>query len=271
MAASLVPVFTNTPADSIIPLGVKAARRAIQLDPDLADAHLGMGNLLLFDYAWDDARAEYKRAIEIDPLNPTAHQWSGDVMYAIGRPREGLGDMKRATELDPFSPIIHLDYAYALMSAGKYPESRDQIAKSMELDSALVFNEPNLLAWYYLNGQYDSVIIADHGKARAFSKLYHIAALKKKGDTVGARRLADSLRIAMSAPTADEDGFIRSALFAITGQPDSAFHYVNQMIDKRSGTLFSGGISCSALYENLHNDPRWDQALRRHKAVRCQH
>jgi serine/threonine-protein kinase len=270
MTASLVPVFTRTSADSIIPLGMVAARRAIQIDPDLPEAHLGLGNLLLFNYEWEQARAEYKRAIELDPLNATAHQWAGDVMYAIGRPLEGLADMKRAVELDPSSPIIHTDYGYALMISGRYPEARAQLAKSMELDSGLVFNESNLLIWYYSQGMYDSVIVADHRKARLMSATIHVAALRKKGDIAAANKLADSVHKAISAPRVDDDGSIHSMLFAVTGQPDSAFRYLNLMVDKKSGTLFSGGVTCWPLYDSLHSDPRWDQILKRHKAIRCQ-
>lgn len=98
MAASLLPAFSKTPADSIVPLGMKAAKRAIELDPKLADAHLGLANLLLFDFRWDEARKEYQRALDIEPNNATAHQWAGDVMYAIGKPRDGLKDMRRAAD-----------------------------------------------------------------------------------------------------------------------------------------------------------------------------
>jgi tetratricopeptide (TPR) repeat protein len=243
----------------------------VQLDPNLADAHLGMGNLLLFNFQWDDARAEYKRAIEIEPLNASAHQWAGDVMYTIGKPHESLDDLRRATELDPSSPVIHTDYGFALLISGKYPEARVELEKSMELDSALSVNETNMLNLYYATGKYDSVIIADHRKGRGVSKVFHLAALKKLGETAAAAKLADSIRTSTALPHSDGDGTVRSMLYAITGQPDSAFIYLNRMIDVKSGFLLTGGISCWSLYESLHNDPRWDQILKRNKVGRCQH
>jgi hypothetical protein len=46
MAASVLPLYTDTPTDSIAPFGLAAGRRAIELDPTLADAHLGVGNMV---------------------------------------------------------------------------------------------------------------------------------------------------------------------------------------------------------------------------------
>jgi tetratricopeptide (TPR) repeat protein len=269
MTASLIPAFSQTPADSIIPLGLKAARRAIAIDPNLSDAHLGLANLLLFDFAWDDARKEYQRALEIDPNNPTAHQWAGDVMYAIGRPREGLADMRRAVELDPSSPIIHTDLAYELLVTGQYEASRKELTKSMELDSSLAFNESNLANLYYAAGKYDSIAIIDHGRNPA-TTMFRLAALQKKGDATGARLLQDSIAAALRAPHADADGTAHAMLYAVTNKPDSAFYWLNHMVDVKAGFLFTGGIPCYNLFEDLYNDSRWDTLLKRVNSVRCQ-
>lgn len=72
MAASLLPAYSRTPADSIVPLGLRAAKRAIEIDSNLADAHLGLANLFVWDLAWDKAHKEYERAIELEPMNASA-------------------------------------------------------------------------------------------------------------------------------------------------------------------------------------------------------
>ena len=270
MAASLLPNFTKTPSDSIVPLGLKAARRAIQLDPKLADAHLAMGNLLLFDYNWEGARKEYQRALEIEPNNATAHQWAGDVMYAVGKPREGLANMKRAVELDPSSAIMHTDYGYALLISGRYKEARAELAKSVELDSSLVFNESNLANLHYVTGQYDSIAVIDKGRFRPVAWMYRLAALQKQGDRNGARALSDTIKAFISKPHADDDGTGHAFYYGVTGQADSAFHWLNHMVDAKAGMLFSGGLPCTEVFRPLYTDPRWDVLLKRVNAVRCQ-
>jgi Predicted integral membrane protein len=116
MAASLTPEYTKTPSDSIVPLGAQAAKRAIELDPNLADAHLALANLSIFEFKWADAQREYKKALEIDPKNAQAYQWSADVYYLTGKPREAVPYMRRALELDPSAAIIHTDMSYVLLT-----------------------------------------------------------------------------------------------------------------------------------------------------------
>jgi serine/threonine-protein kinase len=270
MAASLLPNFTRTPSDSIIPLGLKAARRAIQLDPKLADAHLAMGSLLLFEYKWEEARKEYQRALEIEPNNATAHQWAGDVMYVFGKPRESLANMKRATELEPSSAVIHTDYAYALLVSKRYEEARVELAKSVELDSSLVFNESNLAAYYYFTGKYDSIAVIDRGRFPPVASLYRLAGLQKQGDANRARVLRDSIEAYLRKPHMDDDGSGRALLYAITGNADASFKWLNHMIEAKAGLVFSGGIPCTDLFRPLYSDPRWDTLLKRINAVRCQ-
>jgi len=269
MTASLIPAYTRTPADSIVPLGLKAARRAIDLDPNLADAHLGFANLLQFDFAWDDARKEYQRALELDPSNATAHQWMGDLIYTTGRPRESLPEMRRATELDPSSPIAYTDLAYALLIARQYDASRVETAKSMELDSTLDLNENNLANRLYDEGKYDSIPAIDRGKNPG-SVLFRLAALRKKGDATHVKLLQDSIASRFRSPKADLDGSLRARFYSVIGEPDSAFYWLNHMVDVKSGFLFSGGIPCYDLFTSLYNDPRWDVLLKRINSVRCQ-
>jgi len=241
MTASLIPAYTKTPADSIVPLGLKAARRAIELDPNLADAHLGLASLLQFDFAWDDARKEYQRALEIEPNNATAHQWAGDLIYTIGKPRESIPEMRRAAELDPSSPIAHTDLAYALLLTRQYDASRVETAKSMELDSTLSLNENNLANRLYDQGKYDSISVIDHGKNPG-TVLFRLAGLRKRGDTGHAELLQDSVASTFRTPNADVDGSLRARFFSVIGQPDSAFYWLNHMVDVK----IRAGMRCSS-------------------------
>ena len=268
MAASLLPAYSKTPADSIVPLGLKAAKHAVEIDPNLAEAHLGMANLLMFDLAWDGARKEYQRALDIEPMNASAHQWLGDLMYIIGKPREGLRDMRRAAELDPSSPIAHTDLAYALLVTRQYDAARTEIDKSIELDSSLSLNEGNQANFFYQTGKYDSIAAIDHGRFPPFTALFRLAGLLKKGDAPHARLLKDSIAASLRTPQADQDGSRRAAFYAVAGNADSAFYWLNHMVDVKGG--FAGGIPCFDLYARLYPDPRWDAVLKRVNAVRCQ-
>jgi serine/threonine-protein kinase len=269
MAASLVTAYTKTPADSIEPLGLKAAKRALEIDPNLAEAHLGLANLLVGNFDWENAKAHYKRAMELEPTNATAYQWYADVFYNMGTPRDGLPYMKRATELDPSSPIIHTDYAYILLLTGDYEKARNELNKSTQLDSTVVFNESNVAEVLFHQGKYDSVALVDRGAGGSATAFVRLAALKKQGNSAHARTLSDSIAARLNAPHGDDDGTGRALLYSINGQPDSAFRYLNHMIDVKAGFIFTGGLPCYFAFQGLYSDPRWDLLLHRINAVRC--
>lgn len=113
------------PAEARVKWG-PAARRAVELDPDLAEAHTSLGHGLEW-LEWDLAGAEreYKRAIELNPDYPTAHHRYGMFLMVSGRKDEGLQEFKRALELDPASLPINADLGmYLCGSLGQHSTLR---------------------------------------------------------------------------------------------------------------------------------------------------
>ncbi len=99
-----------SPEDAF-PRARAAARKAIELDPLLAEAHASLGYALMYyDWNFSGAEAEFKRAIELNPNNAVAHQWYAYLLTAMERP---LSDAEReigvAKSLDPLSVPIHID------------------------------------------------------------------------------------------------------------------------------------------------------------------
>jgi serine/threonine protein kinase/Flp pilus assembly protein TadD len=81
-----------------------AAKKAIELDPDLAEAHTSLAFALQYD-DWDWAAAErsYKRAIELAPEYATGHQWYAEYLNTLGKFDEALAEARAAEELDALS------------------------------------------------------------------------------------------------------------------------------------------------------------------------
>jgi serine/threonine-protein kinase len=134
MAASLLSTYGRANPDSIIPLGIAAGEKAVSLDPNLADAHLGLANCLIFEFKWNEAVTHLKRAIELEPTNATAHEWYADVLYVMGRSLDALPEMRHAAQLDPTSPVINVDLGYNAFLAGHFDEAESALKKGMALD-----------------------------------------------------------------------------------------------------------------------------------------
>ena len=74
---------------STCPRREAAARKALELDESLAEAHYALANLMTYAWQWADAEREYKRAIELNPNLALAHRWYASVSAALGPPRRG--------------------------------------------------------------------------------------------------------------------------------------------------------------------------------------
>ena len=269
MAASVLPQYTDTPTDSITPLGLRAAQRAIDLDPNLADAHLGIGNMLQIDFKWEEAEAHFRRAIEIEPNNAQAHQWLGDMYWISGRASESVPEIRKAVALEPSAGALRADLAGTLFNIGRLDEAMEQTRRSFEVDSAFPYNTPNLAVIHYLRGQYDSVLTIKTDAYPPWVTIFRMLSYEKLGDRRNAAYLRDSLATALGKPGADNDGSRRALYFAAIRNADSTFHYINRAIDKRGALVYNAGIPCVFLFRFLHTDPRWDATLKRIRGQRC--
>ncbi|HEY0243167.1 MAG TPA: protein kinase [Gemmatimonadaceae bacterium] len=269
MAASVLPQYTDTPTDSITPLGLKAAQRAIDLDPNLADAHLGIGNMLQIEFKWEEAEAHFRRALEIEPNNAQAHQWLGDMYWIAGRASESVPEIRKAVALDPSASAIRADLAGTLFNLNRLDEAMEHTRRTFEVDSAFPFNTPNLAVIHYLRGDYDSVVTIKTDAYPPWVTIFRMLSYEKLGDSRNAAFLRDSLRAALRKPGVDNDGSKRALYFAAMRNVDSTFFYINRAIDKRGGLVYNAGIPCVFLFNFLHNDPRWDVTLKRIRAQRC--
>lgn len=118
------------------PRALAAARRVLEIDDGIAEAHASLGYaLLFFERAYEDAAAELQRAISLKPSYATAHQWYGWYLLVRDRFDEMVESLARAVELDPLSLIINDHYGYAFFLDGRYDDARRQIERTLELDS----------------------------------------------------------------------------------------------------------------------------------------
>ncbi len=112
-----------------------AARRAVELDDTLAEAHTSMAVVAQdCDWDWKAAEKEYRRAIELDPNYATAHHWYSEYLALMGRFDEALVEMERARRLDPQSLIIASDNGLILYYSRKYDLSMQEYLSVLEMD-----------------------------------------------------------------------------------------------------------------------------------------
>ena len=113
------------------PKVMSAARKAIELDPDLAKAHVLLANSLQEQWQWAAAETEYKRALELQPNDANAHSWYALWLSCQGRTDEALDWVRRGRELDPLA-VSGASVAWIMFQGHRYDEAireaRDALA-----------------------------------------------------------------------------------------------------------------------------------------------
>jgi serine/threonine-protein kinase len=121
-----------------MPRAERAAKRALQIDDRLAEAHTSLATILA-NFTWDRVGAahEFRRALELDPGYATLHQWHSLFLLAPeGRFHEAKDQIQQAERLDPVSLPIALDRALVEIFAGRYADAVSQCAKVFDLDTS---------------------------------------------------------------------------------------------------------------------------------------
>jgi Tfp pilus assembly protein PilF len=271
MAASLLSTYGAGKPDSIIPLGIKAGEKAVALDPNLADAHLGLANCLIFDLKWEEAEAHFKKAIELEPSNATAHQWYGDILYIMGRSIDALPEIRRAVQLDPSSPVMNIDLGYNALIAGRLVEAEAALRKGMALDPLFDFTRTNLMAVKMLRKQYDSVHVYGQGATQPIGAITELRAYIATGDSANTRRMRDSVLSIIGRKDGDPTRVAHAFYYAAVGNADSAFASLNRAIDMKSPFFFTqGGLPCDPRVSMYRSDPRFAMLLKRLRIGACQ-
>ena len=111
------------------------AQRAIQLEPQLAEAHLSLACALAGAFDWRNAHVEFDRAIELNPNLAWAYEIYAWFLGGLGRLDEAIAKDKKAIELDPLNSFFQSALAYYLYHARRYDDAIAQIKKTLELDS----------------------------------------------------------------------------------------------------------------------------------------
>jgi TolB-like protein/Tfp pilus assembly protein PilF len=124
-----------SPADSF-PIAERYARRAIAIDPSLAEAHASLAYVRFYYYwDWAGAEAEFKKSIELNPRYAVAHQWYSIFLLATGRSAEGFKEVLLAQESDPLSLAINTDVGFHHYYNRRYDSAVKQLSAVLEMRS----------------------------------------------------------------------------------------------------------------------------------------
>ena len=143
----------------VLPKASEAARKALELDSNLTEAHASLGVIeLILNWNWQGADREFKRAIELNPSYSQAHAGYAHYLVAMGRFDDSVAEAKRALQLDPFSQRAWDLGAWAFFLARRYDLTLQQCQKSLELVPEFPWLHYDIALVYEQRGRIDESI-----------------------------------------------------------------------------------------------------------------
>jgi len=162
-AYSVAPGYgVSTPKEAHA-LALEAAAKALQLEPNLAEAHAAMGEALAHVRQWDSAEKEYQRSLELNPNNASAHYlYAHSYLVPMKRLDEATLEYHKALEIDPLSPIINGNYGVLLLVQHKYDEALEQMKKTVDLQPSFTVSALRLGELLAVKGDLKNAAIQLH-------------------------------------------------------------------------------------------------------------
>jgi TolB-like protein/Tfp pilus assembly protein PilF len=244
----------------ILPLALRQARKALELNAALAEPHATLGLIAMNGYDWAEAEREFKRAIELRSGYATAHHWYALLLVGLGRFAEAQTEAEQALELDPASLIVNNMQGVVFYISRNYAGAIDAFQRTLQIDPT--FGPAHgFLACAYV------------GAGRKREALEQVAQIKDQGDSEQTALRAWVLWIAGENEPAAKlarqviDGSSRSpvrpgilaALYWMLGDRDRAFSFLDQAYVERDWTMRE--LKVNPMFDPMRADPRFQKLV----------
>jgi eukaryotic-like serine/threonine-protein kinase len=241
------------------------ARKAIELDDSLAEAHTSLGWVtFIYDWDWPAAEREFHRAIELNPRYSTARQWHAWFLVAMGRFEEAMAEGRMAIELDPASVSIRRSFGWLEYYARLYEPALDTLRRALAMNPTSEETHRLLGLVYLQQGKYDDAfasfkeaIANAPNDVMSHAGLGHVAV--RRGRESEARRILEDLH--QRARTRYVTPVAFTGLYVALRETDAAFQWLERAYQDRRGWL--AYLNIEPLLDPLRPDGRFQQLVTR--------
>lgn len=269
--AALASTYTTAASLNLLapneayPNAERAARRALEIDPNIALAHLALADVEIdYNWNWQAGEAEFKRALELAPNLAFAHGAYSEFLARMGRFEESDFHSHLSLQLNPISINNEAVLALHLFYAHRFDDSIEQ-------SKMVVAKDPNAyLAWLYLSmaqsakGNYAAAVEADE-KAGAITGgappdlfVSGISYALMKNETKTNEVLA---KLETMSREQYADPFYFAVIYALSGDKDKAFFYLEKCRTEKSYWITT--LKVFPFLDGLRSDPRFAELLRK--------
>jgi adenylate cyclase len=236
---------------------MELAKKALALDPELAEAHLSMGTALQTSLDLKGSEKELDRAVELNPNLALAYDQYGWTFASQGRFDEALANEKKALELDPLNPLLNTDLAWFYYLARRYNEATAQIRSTLELNPNSAFAH-NVAGWCLIAKGNITEARAEFQKATTLDDLpwyrasvgYTCAVL---GDRAQAGQILRELEDLSTKRYVSPSNV--ATVYLGLGEKEKAFDWLDKAFEDLDPVLW--WIKSDQLYDGVRDEPRF--------------
>ncbi len=246
------------------PKAQAAARRALELDETLAEAHSVLGDALL-RYDWDfiSADREHQRAIALNPNYGTGHQWYSHYLLPMGREKESLAHSLRALELDPLNLIINLHLGWHYFYVGENELAIEQLQQTLELSPTFFLANLFLGQIYEQEMRLEEAIEQFERSADLSGRNpVHLAALAHAYGISGRQKDAESLLRELLSREQYVPSYEIAVIYAGLDRQDEALTWLERAYEEKDSSWLVD-VALDPRFQQLHSTSRFQRLTRR--------
>jgi serine/threonine-protein kinase len=255
----------ESPATEELPKAKSAAKKAVEIDERLADGHAILGFVIFwYDWKWNEAENELKRALQLEPNSAEAHEAYAHLLSYTGRHAEALTEIRRAVELDPLNVRTGALEGAFLVNGGRAEEASAKLVKVVELEPNYWFSRQYAASAYIDRGMFaEAIAEARHARQLSDASTRPTAflayALAQSGSVAEAR--AELERLLKLSRERYVSPYNVAMIYHGLGERDATFDWLERGFREREPRMVF--LKSEPKWNGLRTDPRFQDLLRR--------
>jgi eukaryotic-like serine/threonine-protein kinase len=251
----------------VMPKAKDAARKALALDPGLAEAHASLGYLhTMFDWDWKQAEKEFQQAFKLNLGYGPARYWHSLLLLMRGQGDKAIAELKLGLEYDPPSVYMHAHVGSALFWCGRWAEGSEQSLKALEWDPNFLSARCTLGACYFFLSRVEEAIhelqaAVEASRGNIWAVAYLAAVYAASGNHERAYEIVRELEERRQKEYIS--AFHIATVYVQLGKVDESFKWLDEACQERAAMIFSVHRYPFINNDAVLHDPRFADLMQR--------
>jgi TolB-like protein/Flp pilus assembly protein TadD len=251
------------PARETFQKAKEAARKALEIDDTLGEAHASLAHVRLHDWDWEGLEHDFRRALELNPGHAIAYYWYAEYLMAMGRPTESIAMARTAHQMDPVASVLSAALGMILYLARRFDEARECLQRALDLDNHFLLHFR--LAFVDLQSARTEQAIEGMRQAVALSgnSTETLTGLAQACATAGRTTEMASIvdRLTGEGETRYVSPYNLARVYAAARHAERAFDWLERAFNEHNPDLIE--LTMDPVFDALRIDPRFADLVKR--------